>query len=100
MTQPKTIYLADTTLRDGHQAVGLALNLETREKIVMAMDNLGVARIEALAPSLTPAEARAGRKWSSMTVNAKIVAWNRLNLADIEASMTARPHIIHISFPA
>jgi homocitrate synthase NifV len=93
------INLVDTTLRDGHQAPGLALSLETRESLIKSLDAVGVEWIEALSPGMTHKETLAAKKWSKIPKRAKIIAWNRLNLGDVEASMAAKPHLIHVCFP-
>ncbi|MDR2300843.1 MAG: homocitrate synthase [Deltaproteobacteria bacterium] len=101
MTQNvRQIGLVDTTLRDGHQAPGVVFSLETREALIKALDEANVDRIEALAPGFTPKETAAAKRWSRIPKRAKIIAWNRLKLSDVEASMALKPHIIHVCFPA
>ena len=41
------LYIFDTTLRDGAQPQGVDFSLEDKEKIALALDNLGVDYIEA-----------------------------------------------------
>ena len=41
------LYIFDTTLRDGAQTQGVDFSLEDKEKIALALDNLGVDYIEA-----------------------------------------------------
>ena len=40
------IYIFDTTLRDGAQSQGVDFSLDDKEKISVALDNLGVDYIE------------------------------------------------------
>ena len=40
------IYIFDTTLRDGAQTQGVDFSLDDKEKISLALDNLGVDYIE------------------------------------------------------
>ena len=47
------LYIFDTTLRDGAQTQGVDFSLEDKEKIALALDNLGVDYIEAGWPGLT-----------------------------------------------
>ena len=43
------LYIFDTTLRDGAQTQGVDFSLEEKEKIALALDNLGVDYIEAVS---------------------------------------------------
>ena len=43
---PDKIYIFDTTLRDGAQTQGVDFSLDDKEKISLALDNLGVDYIE------------------------------------------------------
>ena len=43
------LYIFDTTLRDGAQTQGVDFSLEDKEKIALALDNLGVDYIEAVS---------------------------------------------------
>ena len=46
------IYIFDTTLRDGAQTQGVDFSLDDKEKISLALDNLGVDYIEGGWPCL------------------------------------------------
>ena len=48
------LYIFDTTLRDGAQTQGVDFSLEDKEKIALALDNLGVDYIEAGWPGANP----------------------------------------------
>ena len=43
------LYIFDTTLRDGAQTQGVDFSIEEKEKIALALDNLGVDYIEAVS---------------------------------------------------
>ena len=66
------LYIFDTTLRDGAQTQGVDFSLEDKEKIALALDNLGVDYIEAgwpgaclLYTSPSPRDMRRSRMPSS-----------------------------------
>ncbi|MGZ4819146.1 MAG: hypothetical protein ACXVZJ_11005, partial [Terriglobales bacterium] len=51
----------DTTLRDGEQTVGVVLSPEQKLEIAHKLDALGIARIEAGFPRVSPEDAEAIR---------------------------------------
>jgi 2-isopropylmalate synthase len=54
MTDPRTVELYDTTLRDGAQMVGLSLTLEDKLRIMQRLDEIGVAYVEGGWPGANP----------------------------------------------
>jgi len=93
-------YIVDTTLRDGEQSPGMAFSI--REKVIIAksLDALGVARIEAGTPAMGKEECRAFEKIKLACKKARIIGWNRMNLADISQSIGCGADIIHVCVPA
>jgi len=92
-------HIVDTTLRDGEQSPGLALS--SRDKMILAqrLDALGVYEIEGGIPAMGTLEQEAVKGMSLLCRRARIAAWNRLSLQDIEASIACSPDIVHISVP-
>ena len=56
------LYIFDTTLRDGAQTQGVDFSLEDKEKIALALDNLGVDYIEAGWPGANLTDTELDRK--------------------------------------
>lgn len=54
MTRDRTIWLYDTTLRDGSQGEGISLSLEDKLKIARQLDAMGVPFIEGGWPGANP----------------------------------------------
>ncbi len=54
MTQDRTIWLYDTTLRDGSQGEGISLSLDDKLKIARKLDEMGVPFIEGGWPGANP----------------------------------------------
>jgi len=50
------LYIFDTTLRDGAQTQGVDFSLDDKEKIALALDNLGVDYIEGGWPGANPTD--------------------------------------------
>ncbi|MDR2199399.1 MAG: homocitrate synthase [Deltaproteobacteria bacterium] len=92
--------VCDTTLRDGQQSPGLAFPAELRTRLARALDDLGVAVIEAGSPAMGPAEREIFSLVRKAVKKARVSAWNRLNLADVQASAALGPDLLHVSFPA
>ena len=54
-----TVRFYDTTLRDGEQTVGVVLSPQQKLEIARKLDELGVSRIEAGFPRVSPEDAEA-----------------------------------------
>ncbi|MHB1526153.1 MAG: LeuA family protein [Candidatus Dormibacteria bacterium] len=84
--QPSTpIGLYDTTLRDGEQAVGVALGTDDKVAIARGLDALGVDRIEAGFPRVSPEDAEAMRQIVSAGLAAEIWGFARALRVDVDA---------------
>jgi isopropylmalate/homocitrate/citramalate synthase len=83
VSQPIRFY--DTTLRDGEQTVGVVLSPEQKLEIARKLDELGIARIEAGFPRVSPEDAEAIRLISRAGLKAEIWGFSRAQKADIEA---------------
>ncbi|MDR2340016.1 MAG: homocitrate synthase [Deltaproteobacteria bacterium] len=96
---PRRIRIVDSTLRDGHQSPGLAIPLGARLSLAKALEAAGVDRVEAGFPGMGECETEAVRAIKGVLVKAEVSAWNRLNLADVSASISAGVDLVHICFP-
>ena len=77
--------LYDTTLRDGEQAVGVALDPEQKLEIARLLDGLGIERIEAGFPRVSADDARAIELIAGAGLSAEIWGFSRAVQADVEA---------------
>jgi isopropylmalate/homocitrate/citramalate synthase len=77
--------LYDTTLRDGEQTVGVVLDPEQKLEIARALDALGIGRIEAGFPRVSPDDAEAIRLIMAEGLDAEIWGFSRAVMADVEA---------------
>jgi isopropylmalate/homocitrate/citramalate synthase len=84
--QPRRhVGLYDTTLRDGEQAVGVALDPEQKLEIARLLDALGIDRIEAGFPRVSADDANAIRLIADAGLKAEIWGFSRAVPADVEA---------------
>jgi len=68
------LYIFDTTLRDGAQTQGVDFSLDDKEKISLALDNLGVDYIEGGWPGANPTDTEFFQKKNNFK-NAKLTSF-------------------------
>ncbi|MCK5284856.1 MAG: 2-isopropylmalate synthase [Alphaproteobacteria bacterium] len=83
------IIIFDTTLRDGEQSPGCAMNLEEKLKMAVSLDELGVDVIEAGFPVASPGDFEAISEIAKNVKNATVCALARAIEADIESAGNA-----------
>ena len=69
------LYIFDTTLRDGAQTQGVDFSLNDKEKISVALDNLGVDYIEGGWPGANPTDTEFFQKKHNFK-NAKLTSFD------------------------
>ena len=79
------IGLYDTTLRDGEQTVGVVFSPEDKLEIARLLDSLGVERIEAGFPRVSPDDRRAVELIVGAGLAAEVWGFSRAVPADLEA---------------
>ncbi|PLX66591.1 MAG: homocitrate synthase [Denitrovibrio sp.] len=89
----------DTTLRDGEQTPGVAFTKKEKMTIAKHLDAIGVQEIEAGIPVMGIAESRMFESIMDMGLSARIIAWNRALIGDVQASVSAGAKAIEISLP-
>lgn len=82
---PPPVGLYDTTLRDGEQTVGVALDPEQKLEIARAIDSLGIERIEAGFPRVSKDDTEAFRTIAAAGLHAEIWGFARAVPADVDA---------------
>jgi isopropylmalate/homocitrate/citramalate synthase len=84
--QPRgPVGLYDTTLRDGEQTVGVVLSPQDKLEIARLLDELGVGRIEAGFPRVSPEDAEAVRLIAEAGLQAEVWGFARAVRGDVEA---------------
>jgi 2-isopropylmalate synthase len=92
------VVIFDTTLRDGEQSPGAALNVNEKVEIAHVLQEMGVDVIEAGFPISSPGDFRAVQQISRQIRDCVICGLTRANLKDIDAAAealreAARPRI-------
>src|SRR5215467_371526 len=77
--------LYDTTLRDGEQTVGVVLDPVQKLEIARALDDLGIARIEAGFPRVSQDDWDAVKLIADAGLRAEVWGFSRAVPADLEA---------------
>jgi len=80
----KTIRFYDTTLRDGEQTVGVVLSPQQKLEIALKLDELGIDRIEAGFPRVSPEDAEAIQLMQKAGIKAELWGFSRAVKADID----------------
>jgi 2-isopropylmalate synthase len=92
------VMIFDTTLRDGEQSPGAALNVDEKVEIAHLLEQMGVDIIEAGFPISSPGDFRAVQRISEELRNCIICGLTRANKEDIDVAAealqgAARPRI-------
>src|SRR5690348_13423823 len=80
--QPIRYY--DTTLRDGEQTVGVVLDPQQKLEIAHKLDELGISRIEAGFPKVSPDDATAISMMLKANIKAELWGFSRAVKGDVE----------------
>ena len=80
----RKIGIYDTTLRDGDQTVGVVLSPDDKLAIAIALDGLGVDRIEAGFPRVSDDDVKAYELIMAAELKAEIWGFSRAVPADVE----------------
>ncbi|MCL4314096.1 MAG: hypothetical protein M1131_08210 [Actinobacteria bacterium] len=95
----QAVHFYDTTLRDGEQTVGVVLNPEDKLAIAQALDLLGVERIEAGFPRVSPEDAEAMRLIVHGGLKAEVWGFCRAVMEDVDSVLEAGAHSSVIEAP-
>ncbi|MDH7487364.1 MAG: 2-isopropylmalate synthase [Anaerolineae bacterium] len=83
------VIIFDTTLRDGEQSPGAALNVNEKVEIAHALEELGVDVIEAGFPISSPGDFRAVQRIAQEIRGCVVCGLTRANRQDIDAAAEA-----------
>lgn len=89
------LVIFDTTLRDGEQSPGAALNINEKVEIAHALEEMGVDVIEAGFPISSPGDFRAVQRISREIRKSVVCGLTRANRDDIDAAAEALRDAAH-----
>jgi len=85
----RRIEIFDTTLRDGEQSPGVALNVEEKLQIARQLARLGVNVVEAGFPIASPGDFQAVRRVAEEVRTIRVASLARAQVKDIECAWEA-----------
>ncbi|HEY1367113.1 MAG TPA: 2-isopropylmalate synthase [Gaiellaceae bacterium] len=96
----RRITIFDTTLRDGEQAPGIALQPHEKAELALQLERLGADVIEAGFSASSPGDFEGVREVAAVVENATVAALARTTLTDVDAAAEsladARHSRIHV----
>src|SRR3989304_5402420 len=99
MTTEEKVLIFDTTLRDGEQSPGVALNVEEKLEIARALERLRVDFSEAGFPASSPGDLESVTAIAKEVRGAAIAGLARAVPADVDACWEAGRHAEHPRIP-
>lgn len=97
---PVRVQIHDATLRDGEQTPGVVFQIGEKVSIAKALDEAGVDRIEAGMPAVSTDDHEAIRQIVRLGLNAKVMAFSRAVIADIDKAIDAGVWGVIIEVPS
>src|SRR5438128_7746076 len=94
-----TVQFYDTTLRDGEQTVGVVLSPQQKLDIACKLDELGVSRIEAGFPRVSPEDAEAIQLMRKANLKADLWGFSRAVKAAVEEIARLGSHAAALEAP-
>lgn len=93
------VWLCDTTLRDGEQALGVAFQYSEKAMIATRLASAGIDEMEVGVPSVGPDELDSIKRLVALQLPTRLSTWNRAVSSDLEASFRTGVGGVGISIP-
>lgn len=99
LTLPPRVEIHDATLRDGEQTPGVVFSVDDKLAIASKLDEVGVERIEAGLPAVSPQDFEAIKAISGLQLDARIFTFARAMKQDIDMALECGAHGVVIEVP-
>ncbi|MBL4767771.1 MAG: 2-isopropylmalate synthase [Rhodobacteraceae bacterium] len=99
LTLPPEVQIHDATLRDGEQTPGVVFSVDDKIRIATKLSEIGVERIEAGMPAVSPQDAAAIREISKLGLKSKIFTFARAMKQDIDMALECGADGVIIEVP-
>ena len=96
---PPKVQIHDATLRDGEQTPGIVFSVDDKVKIAQALNDVGIERIEAGMPAVSPQDQEAIKIISKMGLKSQIFTFARAMKADIDMALECGAKGVIIEVP-
>lgn len=96
---PEKVEIHDATLRDGEQTPGVVFSIDDKIRIASKLDEIGVERIEAGMPAVSPQDAEAIKEISKLGLKSKIFTFARAMKQDIDMALECGADGVIIEVP-
>lgn len=96
---PPSVQIHDATLRDGEQTPGIVFSVDDKIAIASKLNELGVERIEAGMPAVSPQDQEAIKQISKLGLKSKIFTFARAMKADIDMALECGADGVIIEVP-
>lgn len=96
---PPKVEIHDATLRDGEQTPGVVYTIDDKIAIASKLSEVGVERIEAGMPAVSPMDAEAIKEISKLGLNSKIYTFARAMKKDIDMALECGAQGVVIEVP-
>ncbi len=96
---PEKVEIHDATLRDGEQTPGVVFSVDDKVAIAQKLAEIGVERIEAGMPAVSPQDEQAIKEITKLQLGSKIYTFARAMKADIDMALECGAHGVIIEVP-
>jgi len=96
---PPKVEIHDATLRDGEQTPGVVFSVDDKIAIAQMLNDVGVDRIEAGMPAVSPQDAEAIKQISKLGLKSRIFTFARAMKQDIDMALECGAQGVIIEVP-
>ena len=96
---PPKVQIHDATLRDGEQTPGVVFSVDDKIAIAQMLNDVGVDRIEAGMPAVSPQDAEAIKHISKLGLKSRIFTFARAMKQDIDMALECGAQGVIIEVP-